>query len=88
MSEKKTSEETLVQEENTENEKSLKISSDELLTTQADIITRIRAAYSNDLALQRIMNVKREDDRHISADLTKKDVRLELEDCRIENDLL
>lgn len=74
-------------EEDTLDGESEKEPSDENLITQANIMERITAAYSDDVTLQRIMESKRRGDRRIPADITKIGVRLELGDCELRDDL-
>ena len=56
-------------------------------TTQLDIIELIRTIYLDDIILQRIMKSKRERLRRISSNIIKIEVRLELDDCEIKNEL-
>ena len=57
------------------------------LTTQLDIIELIRTTYFNDIILQKIMKSKREKLRRISSNIIKIEVRFELDDCEIKNEL-
>ena len=53
-----------------------------------DIMTLIKATYFEDIILQRIMKVKRESKRQISMNITRTNLRLELNDYNIKNDFL
>ena len=68
-------------------EKSLEKSLDDQLIAQPDIMQRIETAYSSDVTLQRIMKIKRNNLRRVLSNIIKKDVRLELDDCEIKNEL-
>ena len=68
---------------------SIEESSIDTSTAQPDIMARIIAAYSNDDNLQRVIEVKRQELRRISADIIKTEIRLKFDDCEIrKNDLL
>ena len=55
--------------------------------SQTKLMNRIRQIYLNDIILQRIMKAKREDFKRISIDITKNEVKLELENCEIKKNL-
>ena len=70
-------------------EKSTEEFSIDTFTAQSDIMTRIIVVYSNDDNLQKIIEVKRQELRRISADIIKTEIRLKFDDCEIrKNDLL
>ena len=68
-------------------EKSEEESAVDSFMSQFDIVELIRTAYSDDIILQRIMKSKRNGLRRISIDIIKIEVRLELDDCEIRDDL-
>ena len=57
------------------------------LDNQLNIMTRIRAIYLDDVVLQRIVKIKRESKRRISMNITRIELKLELIDCKIKNNL-
>ena len=54
---------------------------------QPDIMELIRAAYPDDIILQRVMEAKRLGRRRIPIDITRTGLKIELGDCEIRNDL-
>ena len=52
-----------------------------------NLIEFIRQVYHDNEILQRIMKIKRTDFRRISTNLTKKSVKLKLENCEISDEL-
>ena len=68
-------------------EKSSKKSDTEQLINLIVIMKRIRTTYFENEILQQLMNVKRIDKRKILSALYKKDIRLKLSHCKIQNDL-
>ena len=75
-------------ENDSKSEKSMKKSFSDRFTAHSNIMIRIVAIYSDDDILQRIMKIKREKFKRVSANITKSEVRLELKDCEIKNELL
>ena len=71
---------------NLSSEKSLKKSFDNRLFVQSDIMQRIEIVYSNDVTLQQIMKIKRNDLKRVFSNIIKKNVRLKLENCEIKNE--
>ena len=47
-------------------------------------MNRIKLIYLNDIILQRIMKIKRENFKRISIDIIKNEIKFELEDCEIK----
>ena len=68
------------------NEKSVKESNIEQFINLSNIMKRIKATYFDDDVLQQFMNAKRTEKRKISFNFYKKNVRLKLKDCKIQND--
>ena len=56
-------------------------------TTQLDIVKLIKTTYFDDIILQRIIKSKRERLRRISSNIIKIEIRLELNDCEIKDEL-
>ena len=69
------------------NEKSSEKSDTEQLINLIVIMKRIKTAYLENEILQQLMNVKRIDKRKISSALYKKNIKLKLSHCKIQNDL-
>ena len=59
----------------------------EVDASQMNLMNRIKQIYLDDVILQRIMKAKRENLRRISINIIKKEVKLELDDYEIKNDL-
>ena len=86
------SEERLFANEKSDEESSVKSileneSTADSITAQLDIVELIRTTYFDDIILQRIMKSKRERLRRISSDIIKIEVRFELDDCEIKDEL-
>ena len=69
------------------NEKSSEKSDTEQLINLVVIMKRIKTAYLENEILQQLMNVKRIDKRKIFSALYKKDIKLKLNHCKIQDDL-
>ena len=68
-------------------EKSKEKSAIDSFTSQFDIVEQIKAAYFDDIILQKIMKSKRSDLKRISTNIIKIEIRLKLENCEIKNEL-
>ena len=68
-------------------EKSKKELTIDSFMSQFDIVEQIRATYSDDIILQKIIKSKRNDLKRISTNIIKIEIRLKLENCEIKNEL-
>ena len=68
------------------NEKSVEESNTEQFINLSNIMKRIKATYFDDDVLQQLMNAKRTEKRKISFNFYKKNIKLKLKDCKIQND--
>ena len=69
------------------NEKSKEKSLNDNLTIQSNIMKRIEAIYFDDVILQRIMKNKRNEQKRISINITKIEIKLKLKNCEIKKNL-
>ena len=84
-------EELLKESPSTASKSSVEESSKELtddFIIESNIVLKVKRLYKKNKVLQRIILAKKNGQRRISQDLIKNDLRLELEDCQLEDDLL
>ena len=60
---------------------------EENITTQLNFMKKIKAAYFNNVTFQRIMKSKRQNHRRVFKNITKVEVKFELNDCTIINEI-